>query len=252
MFSVALGTTFTFVATLGGMAQSVAKVAEAVVFDVSEDGKTGASQSIKAPTRIIAGEVIRTGSKGTASLMLNGKGSARLGPDTEVRVPSSNEKLHSLELLKGRLFLNISAQELKKREAGEFRLKTPEALLAVKGTRFFASSLNGVGVAGVHEGEVVVFTADTKQSATLDPNKAVSIQGGLLSKERPLTSEESGFSDATIRAVKDSSGKIIQASFVNVTPDIVTLLLVNGREAKVPLQRLSAEDQSLARALAQP
>ena len=61
-----------------------------------------------------------------------------MGADSEVRVPAATGKERSLEMLKGRLFLNISADDLKQRAAGEFRLKTPAALLAVKGTKFFA------------------------------------------------------------------------------------------------------------------
>ncbi len=127
---------------------------------------TGSTNATTAAFMAQTGGKISTGADGATSLILGGTGTARMQADSEVRVPAATEKSHSLEMLKGRLFMNIRADDLKKRASGEFRLKTPAALLAVKGTKFFAITQDGADIIGVHEGEVVVTTPDGKSSAS--------------------------------------------------------------------------------------
>lgn len=140
-----------------------------------------------------AGGKISTGADGAASLALGAgaeAGTARLGADSEVKVPETGEKNHSLEMLKGRLFLNISSEHLKQRGNSEFRLKTPAALLAVKGTKFFSSTKDGKDTIGVHEGSVEVLEPMTGQRITLIAGQAADVSPGILSARREMTDEE--------------------------------------------------------------
>ena len=116
-----------------------------------------------------------------------------MGADSEVKVPDAAEKGHSLELLKGKLFMKINGPELKQRGAGEFKLKTPAALLAVKGTKFFTVSTGGTDTIGVHEGSVVVTEPTNGKSVTLEAGNAVTASPGVLSEMRVMTDEEKGY-----------------------------------------------------------
>ncbi|MDP1589696.1 MAG: FecR family protein [Prosthecobacter sp.] len=145
------------------------------------------------PGLAMAGGKISTGADGAASLVLGAGaevGTARLGSDSEVKVPDAGEKGHSLEMLKGQLFLNISADQLKQRGNSEFKLKTPAALLAVKGTKFFSSSKDGKDTIGVHEGSVEVVEPTTGQKLTLAAGQAVEVSPGILEAMREMTVDE--------------------------------------------------------------
>jgi len=161
------------------------------------DGKTVTISMANVPageTPIVArqgpGSTLATGAASSAAIAIASAGSFMMGPNTQVRLPQEEENGHSLELLKGELFLNISAEDLKKSGNSTFRLKTPAALLAVKGTRFFAVSESGSDVAGVHEGSVDVSEPKSNQTVALQAGKAVPIKIGQMGQERPMTQKE--------------------------------------------------------------
>ena len=139
------------------------------------------------------GGKVLTGVGSASSLLLGTSGTARMGAESAVQVPEANEKNHSLELLKGRLFMNIRGEELKKRDQQEFRLKTPAALLAVKGTKFFTVSQDDGDVIGVHEGRVSVTEPTSGRSLDLEAGNSVSVGAGLLGTPREMTDEEKGY-----------------------------------------------------------
>ncbi len=149
------------------------------------------------------GDVIRTGEGSGASITLgNGAttGTARLGPDTTVKLPEGIAEPHSLELLKGRLFLNINGEQLKQQRQGEFRLKTPAALLAVKGTRFFAVA-GTQEILGTHEGTVSVTTA--AGPVLLPAGKMLEIKAGVAAPPRQMTPAEANVSAEYAKANLD-------------------------------------------------
>ncbi|MBK8040223.1 MAG: FecR domain-containing protein [Verrucomicrobiaceae bacterium] len=140
-----------------------------------------------------AGGSISSGADGGVSLILGSSaqtGTARLAEDSEVKVPDESEKGHSLEVLKGKLFLNISADQLKRQGNAEFKLKTPAALLAVKGTKFFCRSIDGKDTVCVHEGSVEVTEPSTGKTLTIQAGLAAEISPGILSEMREMTDEE--------------------------------------------------------------
>ncbi|MFO1484559.1 MAG: FecR family protein [Verrucomicrobiaceae bacterium] len=141
----------------------------------------------------IGGEKISTGADGSASLALGDGadiGTGRLDVNSEIKVPDDIEKSQSLELLRGKLFLNISAEQLKQRDKGVFKLKTPAALLAVKGTKFFAFTQDGKDILGVHEGSASVQAGGLGRQTYFGAGEAVEISNDAMAKPRPLTQEE--------------------------------------------------------------
>ena len=154
-----------------------------------------------------AGGTISTGADGAVSLMLGSgaeTGSARMGSETEVKLPDAAEKGHSLEMLKGSLFMNIDATQLKQRGGAEFKLKPPAALLAVKGTKFFSSTANGTDTVGVHEGSVELTEPTTGQKLILTAGQAAEVSPGLLSALREMTPEERNATDPYAQAELDA------------------------------------------------
>jgi hypothetical protein len=160
----------------------------------------------KERTGVVVAGSQSTASTGTASsalVLIPAAGVAKLDADTEVRLPAKPDpKLnsmeqakeqatsHNLELLKGRLFLNIDPEQVKQRGPATFRLKTPSALLAVKGTEFFSETTEQGDLVGVHEGAVVVYHPVTGDSVTLAAGQAVTITAVEISKPRALSVEE--------------------------------------------------------------
>jgi len=136
------------------------------------------------------GAVIETGADSQATVSIPGAGSMLLGSETQVRLPKTGDKSQSLELLKGKLFLNISAEEVKRQGEASFRLKTPAALLAVKGTKFFASVEKDQETAGVHEGQIGTFAMASRQLNDVQSGNALSIVKGKPEPIRPLTADE--------------------------------------------------------------
>lgn len=138
------------------------------------------------------GQTISTGSGAGVSVALGEEvimGTARLGPDTEVKIPDQKDTVHSLELLKGQLFLNINGELLQKRGKGEFRLKTPAALLAVKGTKFFAL-IGQSELVGAHEGTVALSLNQGKQGGQVKAGTLVEITISGASQPRVMTADE--------------------------------------------------------------
>lgn len=179
--------------------------------EVGKEGQKPTSRSdrgTKAKSVVVLeakpGEVISTGEGASASITLgNGAitGTARLGPDTSVKLPEGTAEPHSLELLKGRLFLNINGEQLRRQRQGEFRLKTPAALLAVKGTRFFAVA-DTQEILGTHEGTVSVTTA--AGTVLLPAGKMLEINAGVSGQPRQMTPAEANVSGEYTKADLDA------------------------------------------------
>jgi|GEM_PF-2808149 len=138
---------------------------------------------------VMPGGTISTGADGSATVIISGAGTANLERNTEVRLPAETGG-HSLELLKGKLFLQINAEDLQKRQTGEFRLKTPSALLAVKGTRFFVDCGRKSETVGLHEGKVIVTEPVSNGTAELLPGQAVTVSPGSISPPGPFSAKD--------------------------------------------------------------
>jgi hypothetical protein len=142
---------------------------------------------------VFAGETLKTGKGGSADLALSGGGSVRVEANSEIKLPEKKDgttQTESLEVLKGKLFFSIDAEALKKRGTQDFRIKTPTAILAVKGTRFFVQSSNDVDTISAHKGEVSVSASG--QTQLVDQDNAVSTAGKML-RARQMGDAEKGW-----------------------------------------------------------
>ncbi|MFN0080199.1 MAG: FecR domain-containing protein [Prosthecobacter sp.] len=175
-----------------GQAPVVAKVTQALSLassgTVQRVSQPGAASG---PGKTAAPEIreIVTGPDGSDAMLLGTLGAARLEANSAIRMPDA-KSTHSLEMLKGRLFLNIDAAEIKKRQNSEFRLKTPAALLAVKGTKFFVVSENGRDTVGAHEGAVAVLSGNGGTPLLLKAGQAVTIIQGQVPAARAMSQQE--------------------------------------------------------------
>ncbi|WP_409218052.1 FecR domain-containing protein [Prosthecobacter sp.] len=154
---------------------------------------------------VVAGGLSGAGTSPASSaiIVIPTAGVVKMDENTEVRLPAKPDpKLppqkqseaeglgHNLELLKGRLFLNIDPEQVKQRGPATFRLKTPSALLAVKGTEFFSETTAQGDLVGVHEGAVIVYHPVTGTSVAIVAGQVVTISGMEISKPRALTVAE--------------------------------------------------------------
>ena len=150
---------------------------------------------VSGPFSVEAGTTLLSGGEDGTVLVLDTTGAAKMQADSAIKVPSANGATHSLEQLEGTLFFKMDAEELKKAQKSEFRLKTPTALLAVKGTQFFAHCSGGTDRIGVHEGVVMVHEPVSRQTITLTAGNAVEVQQGTIGEQRPMTADELGEQD---------------------------------------------------------
>ena len=173
-----------------GQSPVIAKVTQALSLassgTVQRVSQPGAASG---PGKTAAPEIreIVTGPDGSEALLLGTLGTAQLGANSAIRMPAA-KSANSLEMLKGRLFLNIDAAEIKKRQNSEFRLKTPAALLAVKGTKFFVVSENGRDTVGAHEGAITILSGGTP--LLVKAGQAATIIQSQVSAARAMSKEE--------------------------------------------------------------
>ncbi|MDF1815471.1 MAG: FecR domain-containing protein [Verrucomicrobiales bacterium] len=118
----------------------------------------GAPASVTAAQkgRVRFGDIIQVAENEHLECTTNHGSKIRLEPGCEIRFPKTEGRTatYELELLKGKLFLNIDSVKLRE-ERKNFILKAPTAVLAVKGTTFFADlGEDGFLSAGVIEGEI--------------------------------------------------------------------------------------------------
>lgn len=181
------------------VAQEVAKISQALPFDAkgkvglvesSSSVQTSTTTTTTTPISITAGGKISTDESGSAAVSLGSLGTVQMERNTEIQIPAEPDAGHSLELLKGKLFLQINGEQLLKNKSGEFRLKTPSALLAVKGTRFFVDCNKKSETVGLHEGMVHVTDALGKSSVELLPGQGVTVSPGNISPPAPLSAKD--------------------------------------------------------------
>ena len=146
--------------------------------------------------KLTPGQTLRTGPGGSAELELDGSGAVRVEANSEVKISEAKDGKPlpgSLEMLKGKLFLNVDSAALKKSGNREFRLKTPVAVLAVKGTKLFAFSSEKSDTFGVHEGMVAVAEPQSRQVRQLKAGTAAEASVGKLTQSRPLNAVEQAY-----------------------------------------------------------
>lgn len=110
-----------------------------------------------------AGDTIHTGHNGKAELyFLNGKGVIRLGPNSAFRLEEDISGQQVIELLIG---------DIQFKTEGRFKVHTPTVCVAVRGTDFLLSEIEGKGT------ELIVFEGSVELS-DLKGQKTVTVNAG--------------------------------------------------------------------------
>ena len=156
-----------------------------------------------------SGETLQVKQDENCDLYLPQIGTARITSDSKLKIPPKDanpeqaKSGHSLELLKGKLFLNIDSAKLQKKSK-QFRLKTPTAILAVKGTQFFAETKENYDSIGVNKGIVVVSEPVSGTFKEIKSGQAIAVKEGQLSAVRRLNPEEQGYTNYYQGAVEEN------------------------------------------------
>ena len=174
------------------------------------------------------GKVIRTGSSSRVSILADSGASLSLQENSEVRIPvpedNRGKAATSLELLKGSLFLSVDGKRLKERKQ-EFILNTPTALLAVKGTEFYASTATENGFeCGVIEGLISVVQGNQ--------NPSLIETGEKVTATDPTNFQKSKMDVKELQILKNSVPP--ELSVISPIPDDVTIGPIEVTAVAIP------------------
>lgn len=116
--------------------------------------REGQETPIKTGDRVHEGDQIRTASDGTVDLVVNNIAGYRALPSSESSIKDADPKSTDLSVTKGKIVINLS----KLPKESSFKVETPTAIAAVRGTQFSCSANLGDGGASfaVREGVVEV------------------------------------------------------------------------------------------------
>ena len=121
--------------------------------DVKIESAAGSPRIAELGERLSAGDVIATGDKSHATIQIGDRGVTRVERNSRVEIT----KLFSVG--DGEMFLHkgeVAAKIARLQRSESFKVKSPTAIAAVRGTEFIASYKNGSGRVAVREGKVVV------------------------------------------------------------------------------------------------
>ena len=114
-------------------------------------GEPPAWRAAQSGDLLYPGDRVRTGSDGRAEVRLNA-GTARMYPDSLLRIPASLSGEGSVDLSEGSSIFDI----FRRGSGRPFEVRTPEAIVMVKGTRFSVSLLDQSAQVSVFRGLVGV------------------------------------------------------------------------------------------------
>ena len=137
----------------------------------------------KKETIIKNGDLIRTNESGKIILTLLGGDNVFLAPDTEIKFKENKKKkglsniINRNLTLKGRLLAKI-----RKNLARPIQIRTPNAIVAVKGTEFVTEFIQGITNVGTIKGLVSMTSIVNNKSVELKEGtmSSVSIDGAVM------------------------------------------------------------------------
>jgi hypothetical protein len=139
---------------------------------------------VSAGVPLLAGDWLRVGLDGSAELMFDGATSVALSSGTDLALTSLARAGTELRLALGALTAKVS-----KLGSGErFRVRTPTAVAAVRGTEFVVEQDEDDGdsrVAVVDEGEVAVTAASGGEPVLVRPRQETSVRRDAVAPEAP-------------------------------------------------------------------
>lgn len=120
-------------------------------------------KSLDPQRQITPGEIIRTGKDGYIELIFNDGSTINLDANTSLVLDSVDAETSNYRLLLGRIKANI-----KRLNRRRYRIRTPTAVLGVRGTEFIVES-DGAGASAVVvlEGEISFAAIDSEESTVI-------------------------------------------------------------------------------------
>ncbi len=133
----------------------------------------GQEMPIKAGDQVREGDQIRTASDGTVDLVVNNIAGYRALPSSESSIKNADPKSTDLSVTKGKIVINLA----KLPKESSFKVETPTAIAAVRGTQFSCSANLGDGGASfaVREGVVEVQSLTGGGSVMLNEGFALDV-----------------------------------------------------------------------------
>ncbi len=157
---------------------------------VIRDGQT---TDAKVKDTLKKGDVIQTGENCMADMSMNELAGCRLLAGSRVKVAGWKLENMSLEVEKGNVILNLE----KLPEKSTFKVETPTAIAAVRGTQFWGrvddkNPDNSVTTFAVREGtvEITPLTGTDKSPYILSPGEAIDLSEGSAPSKRQALPEE--------------------------------------------------------------
>ncbi len=139
-------------------------------------------EKVSLSTDLESGDRLRTGPAGSATVNFNAGHTAHLGPDSTIDIKDATEDNTELKLFKG----NIRSKVKKLSRKQDYKISTPQAVCAVRGTDFEVSVLDNRTGVKVFEGVV-----EARQMVT---GEAVNVVAGeysnILEGKKPTEPEQ--------------------------------------------------------------
>ncbi|TAL36555.1 MAG: hypothetical protein EPN93_06925 [Spirochaetes bacterium] len=165
---------------------AVTPVVVLAVGDVQVKALEGEYTPAKVSRVIVKGDVIKTGPLSHVTIQMGERGIVQVLPNSSIEAVTLFESGESeLNLFHGTVLSRID--KLGKSE--DFRVKTPTAIAAVRGTIFSVSYDRGTGTVGVSRGRVEVTETVSGKAGEVTQGKAVDVKAGITA--RGLTKTES-------------------------------------------------------------
>lgn len=179
-------------ALLLGLGASAARAAQTGCFydlrgEVSvQKGGAGGWRSALKGEALAEGDKVRTGGSGACDLLMKDGTFVKVDPGSEASVESlvatKEERTFSFSLLKGKALWMVA--KLKKDLKSSFRVRTPSAVCAVRGTDFATVvSSSGVLDLGLFDGQVAV-SATGAEKVLLPGGQLTAGEAGLEAQDR--------------------------------------------------------------------
>ncbi|MBY0516613.1 MAG: FecR family protein [Bacteriovoracaceae bacterium] len=161
-----------FIFTQLAFAQSKVAVVKMLRGDASvvENGKTG---KLATEQWVPAGAVVKTGDKSFVRLVFIDKSQMNIGPNSEMKIEQfGGGDAGVIDLVKGKIRSQVSKDYLQQKDKDKSKMfiKTPNAVMGIRGTDFLIST-NGVNSSAVlFEGEVVFNKVENAASREINTN----------------------------------------------------------------------------------
>lgn len=130
---------------------------------------------------VIAGSVVETGDKSFVRLIFTDKSQMNIGPNSEMEIKQfGGDDAGVIDLVKGKIRSQVSKDYLQQKDKDKSKLfiKTPNAVMGVRGTDFLIST-NGVTTSTVlFEGEIVFNKLDNASSKDFTTEGLESVVSG--------------------------------------------------------------------------